>query len=290
MSPQPRPEAIRRELVSYGRRDGRRSRRLVTLSPAPEHTAATPTRLGADRYLIEPPRTARATSVDPDWRFDAQEHFGRVADLVVEIGSGTGEAIVAAATARPEVDHLAIEVFRPGIARTVRAAQRAGLTNLRILEGDAAHILRSALAADSVDEIRVFFPDPWPKLRHRKRRLVTADMVDWCARVLRPGGRLRMASDWADYALAVRDLGQAHPLLVNPHATGLPKDRRHASGPHVVGPNETGSNDSGPQPIQGVPDGFAARPADRPVTKFERKAVLAGRGVWEVELHKLAGG
>ncbi len=269
MSPQPRPEAIRRELVSYGRRDGRRSRRLVAASSAPAlgQLAADSDRSGADGFLVEPPRTGRATSVDPDWRFDPREHFGRVAPLVVEIGSGTGEAIVAAACAHPEVDHLAIEVFRPGIARTVRAAQRAGLSNLRIVEGDAVHILRSALPPESVDEIRVFFPDPWPKLRHRKRRLVNAEMLGWCVRVLRPGGRLVMATDWVDYATAMRDLGQAHPLLVNPHAgTTLAVDTVDAAG------------------------GFAPRPVERPVTKFERKAVLAGRGVWEVELRKLPGG
>ncbi len=124
----------------------------------------------------------------------------------MEIGSGQGHAIVHAASARPDVDFLAIEVFRAGMARTMRDADKAGVSNLRLVEANAPEVLQHLLPEASVDELWVFFPDPWHKNKHTKRRLVTPEFAALAARALRDGGILRLATDWEDYALQMRDV------------------------------------------------------------------------------------
>ena len=179
----------RTEPVSFIRRSGRLS---------------TPQQVALERsgptYVVDVPRAIARTSVDPDYVLDPSVVFGRSAPLVVEIGSGMGECVIAAATANPAVDHLALEVYLPGIAQAVRGAERAGLANVRLIQANAPEVFATALPAASVDEVWVFFPDPWHKARHHKRRLVTSSFVDLVARVLKPGGVWRLATDWRPYA------------------------------------------------------------------------------------------
>jgi tRNA (guanine-N7-)-methyltransferase len=208
------------------------------------------------RYLVEVPRSLAVTSVDPRWRFDAEATFGRSAPLVVEIGSGQGEAIVAAADAHPERDHLAVEVYTPGLAQTiVRAEQcrdRQGLDNLRMLQVNAVELLETALPPASADEVWVFFPDPWHKSRHHKRRLVRPSFATAVSQVLRPGGVLRLATDWAEYAERMLEVLDACEDLVNVHGHG----------------------------------GVAPRFEGRVLTSFERKGRQAGRGVTDLEYRR----
>lgn len=160
----------------------------------------------APHYVIDVERDAAATSVRPGTSIDPATVFGRRAPLVVEIGSGQGHAIVHAATAAPERDFLAVEVFRAGLARTMLDADRDGVANLRLVEANAPEVLEHLLPAGSVDELWIFFPDPWHKAKHNKRRLVAPAFPPLAARALRDGGVLRLATDWEDYALQMRDV------------------------------------------------------------------------------------
>jgi tRNA (guanine-N7-)-methyltransferase len=149
--------------------------------------------------------------VDAARPFDAEAVFGRVAPLVLEIGSGMGEATAAMAAADPARDVLAVEVHTPGLGNLLRLVEAAGLRNVRVLEADAREVLGALLPPDSLDELRIYFPDPWPKARHAKRRLVTPVLLDLAASRLRPGGRLHVATDWADYAEQALQLVRSHP-------------------------------------------------------------------------------
>lgn len=175
--------------MSFVLRDGRHSQRL-------EHA------WDADRahFSVEPERGVRTTSIASGWVFDAEAAFGRRAPLVVEIGSGDGDAILASAAARPDENFLAVEVYRTGLAHTILAAEEQGLTNLRVMQADAMDLISHAVPAGSVSDLRVFFPDPWHKQKHHKRRLVAPAFVDVAAEVLEPGGLLRLATDWQEYA------------------------------------------------------------------------------------------
>jgi tRNA (guanine-N7-)-methyltransferase len=137
--------------------------------------------------------------------------WGRDAPLIAEIGSGQGHAIVHAAGSRPETDFLAIEVFRAGLARTMLDAHRAGARNLRLVEANAPEVLQHLLPPASVDELWVFFPDPWHKKKHTKRRLVAEGFPAIAATALKDGGMLRLATDWEDYALQMREVMAAAP-------------------------------------------------------------------------------
>jgi len=154
----------------------------------------------AGHYLLEVPRDVASTSVARDARIDPAEVFGRAAPVIVEIGSGQGHAIVHAARSRPEADFLAVEVFKAGLARTMRDARASGVRNLRLVEANAPEVLQHLLPERSVTELWVFFPDPWHKKRHAKRRLITREFADLAARVIVGGGMLRLATDWEDYA------------------------------------------------------------------------------------------
>jgi tRNA (guanine-N7-)-methyltransferase len=191
-------------------------------------------------------------------RFDPRAWFGRTAPLVLEIGSGMGESTAQMAAADPGVDHLAVEVFEPGLAQLLMRIETAGLTNLRLLRGDAVELLEAVLVPDSLAEIRIFFPDPWPKRRHRKRRLVQPAVVRLLASRLGPGATLHLATDWADYATEMRDVCDAEPRLSNTAA--------------------------------GRPDGWTPRPAARPVTKFEARALAEGRVVRDLVYQRRAEG
>ncbi len=158
-----------------------------------------------ERYLLELPKGAAATSVSEQAMMDPAALFGRTAELIVEVGSGQGHAIVHAASEHRDTDFIAIEVFRAGLARTMIRAEWADITNLRLVEANAPEVLEKALPAGSVSELWVFFPDPWAKARHQKRRLVDAAFAPVAASALKPGGVLRLATDWQDYADQMRE-------------------------------------------------------------------------------------
>lgn len=160
----------------------------------------------APGYVIEVPRDAAATSIKPGSEIDPIAVYGRRAPLIVEIGSGQGHAIVHAAQAAPGSDFLAVEVFRAGLARTMLDADRVGARNLRLVEANAPEVLEHLLPEGSVDELWVFFPDPWHKAKHNKRRLVAPAFPPLAARALRDGGLLRLATDWEDYARQMREV------------------------------------------------------------------------------------
>lgn len=196
----------------------------------------------APLYVIEPPRVVAKTSVQPDVRFDPEAAFGRSAPLVVEIGSGQGEAVAHAAEQHPDTNFLAVEVYTAGVAQTLQRVRQRDLTNIRIIQANAVEVLTTMLPADSVDELWLFFPDPWHKAKHTKRRLVTTSFMDLPARVLRPGGVWRLATDWADYARQMREvIGADERFTADLHAPrfegrvltsferkGLAKDREIA--------------------------------------------------------------
>ncbi|MFC8921359.1 tRNA (guanosine(46)-N7)-methyltransferase TrmB [Cellulosimicrobium sp. NPDC057127] len=247
-TPAPTTPRFRTQPVSFVRRSGRLGARQQRAWDA-----------HADRYLLEVPRDVARTSVDPSFVVDPQVLFGRTAPLVVEIGSGQGEAVVAAAEADPATDFLAVEVYTPGLAQTVLRAAQRDLTNLRLVQVNAVELLATTLPEGGVDELWVFFPDPWHKSRHHKRRLVTASFAELAVRVLRAptegmtegtaGGTLRLATDWAEYAEQMVQVLDAEPGLRNVHGTG----------------------------------GVAPRFDGRVLTGFERKGTAAGRVITDLE-------
>lgn len=230
---EPASSVFRAEPVSFVRRSGR-------VSEAQERAWD---ELGP-RYLIDVPRGAATTSVHEHARLDVAAAFGRSAPLIVEVGSGQGHAIVHAALARPDIDFLAVEVFRAGLARTMLDADREGARNLRLAEANAPEVLETLLPEASVTEIWVFFPDPWHKNKHNKRRLVKPGFGAVAGRALGDGGALRLATDWDEYAQQMRETldGEAD--------------------------------------LQRAFDGdWAERYSGRPVTAFERKGIRAGRDI-----------
>lgn len=214
----------------------------------------------AGRYVIEPRRGVGYTTVADDFHLDAEELFGRQAPLTLEIGSGTGEQIVAAAAANPDRDYLALEVWVPGIAKLISKAVDAGVDNIRVLEADVAQALPIMLGDACLDEVWTFFPDPWRKARHRKRRLVSDEFALQVARVLRDEGVWRLATDWDDYAWQMRDVIEGCPLFENPYVGQRP-------------------DPEDPEPKRG---GFAPRYEGRVVTHFETRGIDAGRRVHDV--------
>ncbi len=154
----------------------------------------------ADDYVLDVPRNGPSTSVDPEYRIDPPQLFGRTAPVILEIGSGYGESLAHAAAEHPDIDFLAFEVYIPAVAQTLLHIRREGLTNIRLAVANAPEMLSTALAPGSLSELRIWFPDPWHKTRHNKRRLITPAFADLAARVLPTDGIWRVATDWADYA------------------------------------------------------------------------------------------
>ncbi|WP_054815395.1 tRNA (guanosine(46)-N7)-methyltransferase TrmB [Nocardia arizonensis] len=190
-----------------------------------------------------------------DEPLDAEAWFGRRAPLVIEIGCGTGTATAAMAQAEPHVDLIGIEVYQPGLAQLVQRIERDGIGNIRLLRGDAVDVLEHMIAPDSLTGVRVFFPDPWPKSRHHKRRLLQPATFALIADRLITGGVLHVATDHAGYAGHIAEVGAAQPRL--------------------IGLNEA-TGGAGGAPGADAPIGF-----ERPVTKFEGKAHRAGSAITE---------
>jgi tRNA (guanine-N7-)-methyltransferase len=177
--------------------------------------------------------------------------FGRTAPVIAEIGFGNGDALLAAARAAPERDFIGIEVHRPGVARVCMELERAPIANIRLVVADATDWLAQQVTDGSLSEIHIFFPDPWPKKRHHKRRLIQPPFAALLRAKLAMGGRLRLATDWEDYATGMLSVLSATPGLVN----------------------EAGN-------------GFAPRFVDRPETKFERRGSKLGHRTWDLSFRR----
>ncbi len=187
--------------------------------------------------------------------FDAA--FARRAPRLLEIGFGMGETTAAIAQTMPDHDFIAIEVHTPGVGALCKQIAEQGIGNIRIVQHDAVEVLRDMIAAGSLAGAHIFFPDPWPKKRHHKRRLIQPPLVELLASRLAPGGYLHCATDIEDYAQQMVDVLHASPLLEN---------TSHS------------------------PDGFAARPAYRPQTKFEARGLRLGHGVRDVVFRRKTAG
>jgi tRNA (guanine-N7-)-methyltransferase len=191
------------------------------------------------------PRYGIETGSEP---LDLPDIFGRNAPRTLEIGFGDGESLVALAAAHPDRDYLGIEVHRPGVGHLMLRAEELGLGNVRAICRDAVEVLQQCVPPASLDELLLYFPDPWPKKRHHKRRIVQPEFVALVASRLRPGGVLRMATDWQPYA--------EHMLEVASGCATLRNDSPEAT--------------------------YVQRPESRPVTKFERRGHRLGHGTWDL--------
>ncbi len=176
--------------------------------------------------------------------FDAL--FGRAAPRILEIGFGMGAATAHIAAAHPENDYLGVEVHTPGVGALMRLLEADNLDNVRIIQHDAVEVLNHMIAPDSLDGVHIYFPDPWPKKRHHKRRLIQPQLVALLASRLKPGGYLHLATDWQEYAEWVLEVLRGETRLEN-----TAKD-------------------------------YAPKPDYRPETKFERRGLNLGHGVWDL--------
>jgi tRNA (guanine-N7-)-methyltransferase len=183
---------------------------------------------------------------------DFTEVFGRAAPTVLEIGFGMGEATAHIAGLMPETNFLCCEVHEPGVGALLKRIGEQGLENIRIVQHDAVEVLATMVPAQSLAGAHVFFPDPWHKLRHNKRRLVQPPLVAQLASRLSPGGYLHCATDWEPYAQQILEVLSAEPQLEN------------------------------------TASGFAPKPHYRPLTKFENRGLKLGHGVWDVVFKKLS--
>ena len=181
-----------------------------------------------------------------DQRLDPQTTWGRVAPLVLEIGFGMGGATAEIAARQPEVDFLGVEVHTPGVGALLKLIDERGLENLRIVQHDAVEVLDQMIAPDSLAGIHIFFPDPWHKKKHNKRRLIQSAFVTRLVTRLVPGGYLHCATDWQPYAEQMLEVLSAEAALEN------------------------------------TADGYAPRPDYRPLTKFENRGLKLGHGVWDL--------
>lgn len=220
------PRAIRSFVMRAGRTTTGQARALAELGP---------------RYIVP-------------WRpepLDLAATFGREAPTVLEIGFGMGDATAHIAALMPEVNFLGCEVHEPGVGALLKHIGERGLQNLRIVQHDAVEVLARMLQPGQLAGIHVFFPDPWHKLRHHKRRLIQPPLVRQLAERLAPGGYLHCATDWQPYAEQMLQVLGAEPLLAN------------------------------------TADGYAPRPAYRPETKFERRGLKLGHGVWDLVFRRV---
>jgi tRNA (guanine-N7-)-methyltransferase len=183
---------------------------------------------------------------------DFDQAFGRHAPTILEIGFGMGETTAKIAAGMPDRNFLGVEVHTPGVGSLLKLIGEQGLTNLRLIQHDAFEVITHMIAPASLAGVHVFFPDPWHKARHNKRRLIQSPFVSLLASRIAPGGYLHCATDWQDYAEQMLDVLSAEPVLKN------------------------------------TADGYASRPDYRPVTKFENRGLRLGHGVWDVVFEKRA--
>jgi tRNA (guanine-N7-)-methyltransferase len=183
-------------------------------------------------------------------RLDAAGAFGRDAPLILEIGFGMGDATAHIAQVRPGDNFLCCEVHAPGVGALLKRCGEASIGNIRIVQHDAVEVMDHMLGPDSLDGVHVFFPDPWHKSRHHKRRLIQSPFVQRLAQHIRPGGYLHLATDWQPYAEQMLEVLSNEPLLVN-----TVNDRL---------------------------GGYAPKPDYRPLTKFENRGLKLGHGVWDL--------
>ena len=181
---------------------------------------------------------------------DLDQIFGRSAPRFLEIGFGMGETTAAIAQAHPHYDYLAIEVHTPGVGSLLKQLEALGLTNVRIVQHDVVEVLQQMLPSDCLDGVHIFFPDPWPKARHHKRRLIQSEFIALLGGHLKHGGYIHAATDWENYA------GQMLEVLSNELQLA-----------------NTAVN-------------YAPRPEYRPLTKFEQRGLRLGHGVWDLVFQK----
>ena len=224
----PQPRAIRSYVLRQGRITAGQERAFADHWP---------------RYGLE---------VDDALRLDAPALFNDARDLILEIGFGNGDSLVQMAAAAPQAGYIGIEVHRPGVGHAMLAAAAAGIDNLRLIRHDAVAILRDHVADGTLARVQIYFPDPWPKARHHKRRIVQQPFTDLIWRKLRAGGEIHCATDWAAYAEWMRDIFAGDPKWHN----------------------------------LGNADGYAPRPEWRPQTKFERRGERLGHGVRDLRYRK----
>ena len=185
---------------------------------------------------------------DGPMNFDAV--YGRTAPTILEIGFGMGEATAHIAKVMPETNFLCCEVHTPGVGALLKRIDEQALTNIRILQHDAVEVIDHMLALASLDGAHIFFPDPWHKTKHNKRRLIQAPLIAKLAARLKPGGYLHCATDWQPYAEQILEVLTAEPQLENT--------------------------------ADAASDGYAPKPDYRPLTKFENRGIKLGHGVWDV--------
>ncbi len=189
------------------------------------------------------------------WGIDYSEHllepvaaFGRDGPLVLEIGFGMGDSLVEMAAAAPDSNFIGIEVHRPGVGKLMHSMAARGVDNIRVYCHDAVEVLQNCVADQSLDRVQIFFPDPWHKKRHHKRRLIQPPFVDLLVSRLKPGAILHLATDWENYAEQMMEVLSANGELANSRPPGE----------------------------------YAPRPESRPLTKFERRGERLGHGVWDL--------
>ncbi len=187
-------------------------------------------------------------------QLDLVKVFGREAPTVLEIGFGMGKSLVAMAAAAPEKNFIGIEVHRPGVGACLLEAEEQGVTNLRVFEHDAVEILQDCIADESLSTIQVYFPDPWHKKRHHKRRLIQPEFLELIRPKLAVGGILHLATDWENYAEHMLEVLSNAPSWRNLSATG----------------------------------DYIPRPSERPLTKFEQRGERLGHGVWDLKFERIA--
>jgi tRNA (guanine-N7-)-methyltransferase len=188
-------------------------------------------------------------------KLDATAAFGRAAPLILEIGFGMGDATAKIAQVRPQDNFLCCEVHEPGVGALLKRCGEEGIANIRIVQHDAVEVMDQMLGPDSLDGVHIFFPDPWHKSRHHKRRLIQSPFVQRLAQHIKPGGYLHLATDWQPYAEQMLDVLSKEPLLAN------------TAGPEL--------------------GGFAPKPDYRPLTKFENRGLKLGHGVWDLVFRRV---
>ncbi|MGA7951695.1 MAG: tRNA (guanosine(46)-N7)-methyltransferase TrmB [Thiobacillaceae bacterium] len=182
---------------------------------------------------------------------DLDQVFGRTAPRILEIGFGMGQTTAEIAAAHPGQDYLGVEVHTPGVGSLLRQIGERELNNVRIIQHDAVEVLANMIPNAALAGVHVYFPDPWPKKRHHKRRLIQPDLVHLLAQKLAPGGCLHCATDWQDYAIQMLQVLSAEPLLAN------------------------------------TAEGYAPRPQWRPLTRFEQRGLRLGHGVWDLLFRRI---